>query len=57
VSSRPVVGSTQSSTKCVARFLSLGVKRPEREADHSPPSSVKVALEFYSSMPLWRRQE
>jgi hypothetical protein len=26
----------------VAAALSLGVKRPEREADHSPPSSAEV---------------
>jgi hypothetical protein len=31
------------------RALSLGVKRPEREADHSPPSSteVKECVELY----------
>jgi hypothetical protein len=28
--------------QCVLRALSLGVKRPEREADHSPPSSAGV---------------
>jgi hypothetical protein len=30
------------SLKRVARTLSLGVKRPEGEADHSPPSSAEV---------------
>jgi hypothetical protein len=39
--------------------LSLGVRRPGREADHSPPSSVevKVCVELYlryPNTPLWR---
>jgi hypothetical protein len=31
-----------------------GVKRPEREADHSPPSSVKVkeCVELYIYSPI-----
>jgi hypothetical protein len=35
-------------------FLSLGVKRPEREADHSPPSSaeVKECVELYFHSPI-----
>jgi hypothetical protein len=34
--------------------LSLGVKRPAREADHSPPSSAKVkeCLELYFHSPI-----
>jgi hypothetical protein len=34
--------------------LSLGVKRPVREADHSPPSSaeVKLCLELYPTPPI-----
>jgi len=28
--------------QCAPDFLSLGVKRPAREAEHSPPSSAKV---------------
>jgi hypothetical protein len=39
--------------------LSLGIKRPSREADHSPPSSVEVKewLELYIHSPSttsWR---
>jgi len=39
--------------------ISLGVKRPEREADHSPPSSaeVKECVELYIHSPStssWR---
>jgi len=39
--------------------LSLGVKRPGREADHSPPSSaeVKECVELYFHSPntsAWR---
>jgi hypothetical protein len=36
-------------------LLSLGVKRPEREADHSPPSSAEVKNAWiYTSTPLTR---
>jgi hypothetical protein len=40
--SRPALGPTQSPIKWVTGALSLGVKRPVREADHSPPSSGEV---------------
>jgi hypothetical protein len=33
---------TQPPLQWVRGALSLGVKQPEREADHSPPSSVEV---------------
>jgi hypothetical protein len=33
---------TQPPIQCVRGSLSLGVKRPGREADHSPPSSAVV---------------
>jgi hypothetical protein len=41
------------------RALSLGVKRPGRDADHSPPSSaeVKECMELYihsPNTPSWR---
>jgi hypothetical protein len=38
---------------CVPGALSLGVKRPGREADHSPPSSaeVKEGVELYLHSP------
>jgi hypothetical protein len=41
-SSRPALGPTQSPIQWVPGALSPGVKRPGREADHSPPTSVGV---------------
>jgi hypothetical protein len=40
--SRTALGLTQPPIHCVPGTLSLGVKRPGREAGHSPPSSAKV---------------
>jgi hypothetical protein len=40
--SRPALGPTQPPIQWVPRALSLGIKRPKREADHSPPSSAEV---------------
>jgi len=40
MTSRPVLGPTQPSIQWVLGVLSLGLKRPEREADHSPLSSA-----------------
>jgi hypothetical protein len=40
--SRTALGPTQPPIQCVPRSLSLGVKRPGREADQSPPSSAEV---------------
>jgi hypothetical protein len=37
-----VVGHTQPLYEWVPEALSLGVKLPAREADHSPPSSAEV---------------
>ena len=54
---RQAVGSAQSYEHGVSGFLSLGIKRPEREAEQSPPSIAKVELELYSSMPSWCGQE
>jgi hypothetical protein len=42
MSSRPTLGSTQPPIQWVSGALSPGVKRPVREADHSPPTSGKV---------------
>jgi hypothetical protein len=39
--SRTALGPTQPSIQWVTGALSLGIKRPGREADHSPPSSAK----------------
>jgi hypothetical protein len=40
--SRPALGSTQPPIQRVLGALSPGVKRPGRQADHSPPTSAKV---------------
>jgi hypothetical protein len=40
--SRPTLRPTQPPIQWVAGALSLGVKREEREADHSHPSSADV---------------
>jgi hypothetical protein len=40
--SRLALGSAQPPIQWVPGALSLGVKLPEREADHSPPSSAEV---------------
>jgi hypothetical protein len=40
--SRTALGATQPPIQWVPRALSLGVKRPGREADHSPLSSTEI---------------
>jgi len=40
--SRTALRPIQPPTQWVPGALSLGVKRPGREAEHSPPSSAKV---------------
>jgi hypothetical protein len=40
--SRTALGPTQPPIQWVPGAISLGVKRPGREADHSPPSSAEV---------------
>jgi hypothetical protein len=40
--SRPALGPTQHPIQWVPGALSPGIKPPELEADHSPPSSVEV---------------
>jgi hypothetical protein len=40
--SRLALGSTQPPIQWVPGSLSPGVKRPGREADHSPPASAEV---------------
>jgi hypothetical protein len=57
--SRTALGPTQPPIQGVPGALSLGVKRPGREANHSPPSSaeVKERRELYlhsSNTPSWR---
>jgi hypothetical protein len=51
--SRPTLGPTQPPIEWVLRALSPGVKRPVREADHSPPSSAEVKkLYLYIQSPI-----
>jgi len=38
----PALGPTQPPIHWAPGALSLGVKRPRREADHSPPSRAEV---------------
>jgi hypothetical protein len=52
--SRPALGPTQPPTQRIPGALSVGVKRPEREADHSPPSSARSKNEWsYNSTPQY----
>jgi hypothetical protein len=57
--SRTALGPTQPPIQCIPGAFSLGVKRPGRDADHSPPSSaeVKECVELYlhsPNTPSWR---
>jgi hypothetical protein len=52
--SRTALGPTQPPNSWVPGVLSLGVKRPDREADHSPPSSTDVKNAWsYTSTPQY----
>jgi hypothetical protein len=49
---QPALGSTKPPIQWVAEALSLGVKRPGREANHSPPASAEVKkMWMYGSTP------
>jgi hypothetical protein len=52
--SRTALGPTQPPIQWVLGALSLGVKWPGREADHSPPSSAeaKNAWSYTSNPPI-----
>jgi hypothetical protein len=57
--SRKALGPTQPPIQWVPGPLSVGIKRPEREADHSSPSSAEVKewVELYlhsPNTPSWR---
>jgi hypothetical protein len=57
--SRTALGPTQTPIHWIPGALSLRIKRPGREADHSPPSSseVKEGVELYHhfpNTPSWR---
>jgi hypothetical protein len=50
---------TQPAIQWVPGALSMGIQRPDREADHSPPSSAEVKewVELYldsPNTPSWR---
>jgi hypothetical protein len=47
----PALGPTPPPAQRVPESLSLGIKRPGREADHSPPSSAEVNAWSYTSTP------
>jgi hypothetical protein len=50
--SRTALGPTQPPIQWVPGILSLGVKQPGSEADHSPPSSSEVKNVYsYTSTP------
>jgi hypothetical protein len=52
MSSRPALGSTLPPIQWVPGALSLGVRQPECEADHSPLASAKVKKQWiYTSLP------
>jgi len=56
--SRPALRPTQPPIKLVPAALSLGVKRPGREADHLPPFSVEIKNSWsYTSTPPVCREE
>jgi hypothetical protein len=52
--SRMALKPTQPPIQWVPGALSVGVKRPGREADHSPPSGaeVKEYVELYPTPPI-----
>jgi hypothetical protein len=50
--SRPALGPIRPPIEWVPEALSPGVKRPGREADHSPPTSAEVKKTWiYTSTP------
>jgi hypothetical protein len=52
--SRTALGPTQPPIQWVPGALSLGLKRPGREADHSPPSGAEVKNAWsYTSTPQY----
>jgi hypothetical protein len=54
IMSRPALGPAQPPIQSVPGVLSLGVKLPGREADHSPPSSTEVKNAWiYNSTPQY----
>jgi hypothetical protein len=55
IASRTALGPTQPPIQWVPGALSLEVKRPGREADHSPPPSAEIKNVWsYTSSPQIR---
>jgi hypothetical protein len=58
IASRPALGPNQLLIQWVSGGCSPGVKQPECEADHSPPSSAEVkndgVIPPLPSTPSWR---
>jgi len=53
--SKPALGPTQTLIQWVAGALSSEVKRPEREVEHSPPSTAHLQKTWsYTSTPPGR---
>jgi len=52
--SRPALGSIQPPIQLLSGALSLGVKRPRREADNAPPCSAVKDAWSYTSTPTLR---
>jgi hypothetical protein len=50
--SRPALGATQTALRWVPGIISVGVRRPGREADHSPSSCAKVKNARSYTLPL-----
>jgi hypothetical protein len=54
----PALGYIQPLIQWVSEALSSGIKRPRREADHSPPTSAKIKNTWiYTSIPLTRLRD
>jgi hypothetical protein len=53
--SKPALGPTHLPVELVLGAVSLGVKRPECEANYCPPSSAEVKFEwsYTSTLPAW----
>jgi hypothetical protein len=49
-STRPTLGPNQPPIQCAPGALSPREKRPEREADHSPPTSAEVKYFLYTPL-------
>jgi hypothetical protein len=58
MSSIPALGSTQPPIQWAPGAVSPGLKRPGREADHSPPTSARSrkygSVPPLPQMPSWR---